>query len=132
MAPTEWLFEHIPSILQSIASVVLLWGWWSLKRVFVTQKDFEAWRKNIGERIGEIEDRHASEGASLQQLETRLQARLEALPTSAAIHNLSLSIKEVEGDIKGLRSEVAGLARLTSKLEKTLDMLTEVHLGGRQ
>ena len=127
---TEWFFEHIPSILQSVASVVLLWGWWSLKRVFVTQRDFEAWRKTIGERMGEIEDRHAGEGAGMQQLETRLQARLEALPTAAALHNLSLSIKEVEGDVKGLRSEVAGLARLTGKLERTLDLLTEAHLGG--
>ncbi len=118
------LWEHLPGILQGVTTALVVWGWWSLKRVFVTRTDFEACRAATAARLDAVESRQYSRTTALQQIDFKL----DALPTSDEVRGLAISLKEIEGDLKGIRAQVEGLSHATARLERTVDMFTEVHM----
>ena len=118
------LWEHLPGILQGVTTALVVWGWWSLKRVFVTRTDFEACRAATAARLDAIEGRQYSRTTALQQIDFKL----DALPTSDEVRGLAISLKEMEGDLKGIRAQVEGLSHATARLERAVDMFTEVHM----
>ena len=58
----------------------------------------------------------------------QIDFKLDALPTSDEVRGLAISLKEIEGDLKGIRAQVEGLSHATARLERTVDMFTEVHM----
>lgn len=118
------VWDHLPGILQAITTGLVLWGWWSLKRVFVTRSDFETRQAAVSARLDAIEDRQYSRTTALQQIDFKL----DALPTSDEVRGLAISLKEMEGDLKGIRAQVEGLSHATARLERAVDMFTESHM----
>lgn len=118
------LWNHLPGILQGLTTLLVLWAWWSLKRVFVTRADFESRKAATDARLDAIEDRQYNRTTALQQIDFKL----DNLPTSEEVQGLALSLKGMEGDLKGIRAQMQGLSHATARLERAVDMFTEVHM----
>lgn len=121
-------WRYLPGILQTVGAGVCLWLWWSVKRVFVTRADCEACRKSayshLEERLEAVEKRQNGRTTALQKIESKI----DDLPTSDEFRDLSVSLKEVEGDIKGIRAQIDGLEHVIGRLERAVDMFQEVHM----
>ena len=118
------LWDHLPGILQGLTTGLVAWGWWSLKRIFVSRADFEIRKAATDNRLDAIENRQYDRTTALQQIDFKL----DALPTSEEVQGLAISLKEMEGDLKGIRAQVEGLSHATARLERAVDMFTEVHM----
>ncbi len=117
-------WKYLPGIIQAVTTGLVVWVWWSLKRVFVTRAGFENYKTDISARLKTIETRQYERATALQEI----NAKLDSLPTSEQLQDLALSLRGVEGDIQGLRGELGGLSHATKRLEKAVDMFTEVHM----
>lgn len=115
---------HLSSILQCLTTGLVAWGWWSLKRVFVSRADFEMRQAATDARLNVIEGRQYNRATALQQIDFKL----DNLPTSKEVQGLALSLKGMEGDLTGIRAQVEGLSHATARLERAVDMFTEVHM----
>lgn len=118
------LWDHLPGILQGLTTGLVAWGWWSLKHIFVSRADFEIRKAATDNRLDAIENRQYDRTTALQQIDFKL----DALPTSEEVQGLAISLKEMEGDLKGIRAQVEGLSHATARLERAVDMFTEVHM----
>ncbi|WP_417292925.1 DUF2730 family protein [Desulfovibrio porci] len=118
------IWDYLPGVLQGLTTGLVAWGWWSLKRVFVSRADFDVRRAATDARLDAIESRQYSRTTALQQIDFKL----DALPTSDEVRGLAISLKEMEGDLKGIRAQVEGLSHATARLERAVDMFTEVHM----
>jgi hypothetical protein len=121
------LLRYLPGLLQTLGWSLVLWAWWSMKRIFVRQEECEVCRAGFDGRIEAL----AAQQRSSEAAKKALEQGLKALPTSQDIQALALSLKEIEGDIKGLAQKVNGQARATERMEKAVDLLTEVHMGNK-
>lgn len=122
------LWHYLPGIIQFVATGACLWLWWSIKKVFVTRQDCEVCRKNanagLEARIDAVEKRQSARATTLQAL----NGKLDNLPTSAELQDIMVTVKELEGDVKGLRAQMDGFEHMISRLERTVDMFQEVHM----
>ncbi|MBD5416971.1 MAG: DUF2730 family protein [Desulfovibrio sp.] len=122
------LWHYLPGIIQFVATGACLWLWWSIKKVFVTRQDCEACRKSanagLEARIDAVERRQNARATTLQAL----SGKLDNLPTSAELQDIMVTVKELEGDVKGLRAQMDGFEHMISRLERTVDMFQEVHM----
>ncbi len=122
------LWHYLPGIIQFVATGACLWLWWSIKKVFVTRQDCEACRKSanagLEARIDAVERRQNARATTLQAL----NGKLDNLPTSAELQDIMVTVKELEGDVKGLRAQMDGFEHMISRLERTVDMFQEVHM----
>lgn len=118
------LLEYLPAILQAIAYSLVVWAWWSLKRVFVRHEDLRQFKVEVDTRISEMESAQQDRAAAQEQL----KQTLGLLPTAKDVQALALSMKEMEGDLKGMNSKMDGLSHATTRLERAVDMFTEASM----
>lgn len=122
------LWHYLPGIIQFVATGACLWLWWSIKKVFVTRADCETCRKtaNAGleARLEAVEKRQNARATTLQAL----NSKLDDLPTSDELKDITVSVKELEGDLKGLRAQIDGFEHMIARLERTVDLFQEVHM----
>ncbi len=123
----ETVVRYLPDMLQYAGWALALWGWWSLKRVFVSYEALDRYKTQMGDRLAEIERQQMATAAARK----RLEGRLDQLPTAREMQAIFLALKELEGDVKSMDSKIEGLDHATSRLERSLDLLTESHLGKR-
>lgn len=121
------LLRYLPGLLQTLGWALVLWAWWSMKRIFVRQEECEICRTGFDVRLEALAAQQRDSEASKRAVEQALKS----LPTSQDMQGLALSLKEIEGDIKGLAQKVNGQARATERMEKAVDLLTEVHMGNK-
>ena len=119
---SEWL-----TLAQPLFWGVAVWGWWSIKKIFVRQEDCSACRDEIVKQITDLESKE-SERRIAQKF---LESALAALPTKADLQAIALSMKEMEGSFNTLNEKVDGQGRAMSRMEKSVDLLTEVHMENR-
>lgn len=103
------------SLLQPIVWGGILWGWWSLKKIFVPRKECEECREELESSLVK---KHARELAGL----------LANLPSTKDMQHISLSLARMEGDMKGLAAEVSGQGKAISRVERNVDILTDAHV----
>lgn len=120
---SEWI-----SILQPIVWGFFLWGWWSLKKIFVQQKDCKECRDTLEEKQIFLGKRQDGDKARQDALETALQN----LPTGKDMQSILLGLSELRGNMQGLAEKVDGQGRSLARVEKSVDLLTEVHMGDRK
>lgn len=104
------------------------WGMWSLHRKFVTRDDCVTSSEKIRKRQSDMEN-------ALYEAKVRNDAfieRLSHLPSSKDFHNLTVVVERFGGDLRALGSKMDGQAGLMSRIEKTVDILNEVHMGERR
>jgi cell division protein FtsB len=105
--------SYMPYALEGLLALLGCWVVYSLKRTFVRHEDMEPYAK----RLHHLET-HMS----------RLENKLDGLPTAQAINKLSLSIEAMRGDFKALEQKVESQAAAMDRLAKSVDMLTEAHM----
>lgn len=117
------IWGHLPGILQALSTGVVIWGWWSLKRIFVTRADFAAWREASGTRMGALEDRQLERDAALRELQTRLGG----LPSGDMLHALELRLESISGEqrtstaqMEALRESLAGISQSINRIQTYL------------
>lgn len=121
---TVLLWDHLPGIVQGVTLWLVAWGWWSLKRVFVSRADFVRTSGDLGGRMDQLEARQYEQDSMQRQITDKL----DQLPTTGDLHRISLSLRALEGDVKAARAQMDGLAHATRRLERSMDMITEVHM----
>lgn len=82
------IWDYLPGVLQGLTTGLVAWGWWSLKRVFVSRADFDVRRAATDARLDAIESRQYSRTTALQQIDFKL----DALPTSDEVRGLAISV----------------------------------------
>lgn len=116
--------DNLSGILQFVTTGLVVWVWWSLRRIFVTRAGFDAYKASVNARLEAIEERQYNFTSALQKIDSKL----DALPTSDEVQRLVVALKESEGDLKGIKAQVEGLSHATLRLERAMDMFTEVHM----
>lgn len=127
-AMLDQLLSYLPAILQTVAWALVLWGWWSLKKIFVRHEDCQKCRlkittlqDNLEKRLAELENR--SEG---------MDKAISELPKAEDIHRLSNSITELQGSLNTLGKHIDGaISTLDAKvtgLNANMGLLMETHM----
>lgn len=121
------LLGWLPGLLQTVGWALVLWVWWSMRQVFMRRDECGTCHQALNERMDALEDRQRVKSAD----QDRLEQALAALPTVHDIQRLALGLKDIEGDIKGLAQKVDGQGAGLARMEKAVDLLTEVHMGNK-
>ncbi len=131
----HFVWEHLPDILQAMTTGLVFWAWWSIKKIFVTRADHLANCEAVNARLDALEESRHERAAVLADLENRLNSvlneidhRLKTVPTAEDTVNIGLAIKDLEGELKGIRAQQDGFAHIISRLEMSVDRFTEVHM----
>ena len=120
---SEWF-----SLAQPVFWGAAVWAWWSIKKIFVRHEDCSACR---GEIVAQITALEAKESERRME-QTALKTALASLPTKDDLHGIALSMKEMEGHLNTLNEKVEGQARALTRMEKSVDILAEVHMEDRK
>lgn len=118
---SRWL---VPMVALS-ANLFVGWVAWSIKKKFVTREDCSKCHKDVEERQKALEDLQRAESTR----QCLLEKALESLPSAKDMQQISLNLSELRGDLKGLTAKVEGQGRSLARVEKSVDFLTEAHMG---
>ena len=124
----EQLLLYLPAILQAVTGGLVLWGWWSLKKIFVRHEDCQKCRlkiitlqDNLEKRLAEVENRSKS-----------MDKAISEMPRAEDIHRLSNSITELQGSLNTLGKHIDGaISTLDAKvtgLNANMGLLMETHM----
>lgn len=104
------------------------WLLWSLSRKFVTREDYEVDKSKLQEKQAALTKRHEEVLSSQRALATAINN----LPTAKDMHDISLSIAEMRGDMRALAEKMDGQAALQSRMENNIDLLMRGHMRTEQ
>ena len=122
IVPLVW--DYMPEIFQAISTSLVVWGWWSLKRIFITRADLDLFRETVNTRLKTMEDNMHERQVMLTELDHRMNTLFSADEAS----RLGVAIKDLEGDIKSIRAQMNGIAHSIGRLELSIDRFTEAHM----
>ncbi|KAA5603761.1 DUF2730 family protein [Roseospira marina] len=108
---------------------VVLWRMWPVfaprHEVEAVRADIRSWRDQHVAAHGDITARLDRGEARFQ----RLESRIEGLPTHADLTALTTMVGEVSAQTREIGARLDGLAELTKRLDRSLDLLTEDRLA---
>ena len=118
--------EHWLGALQTATSMLVIWGWWSLKRLFVTRQDFEADRGGAAAARKVIEERLESVEAKQAQRDNDMAAireKMDGLPNEKTVYDINLQLVEIQGEMSRTCEELRGLREIVVRVERQTDLL---------
>ena len=132
---TGFLEEHWLGMLQTATSMLVLWGWWSLKRLFVTREDFSNTQAETDARFNVIEAKQAQRDNDI----SALREKLESIPGKDFIHALEIKMadiqaemlrsnEEVRGGMRAVEARINGVDTRLAALSNQLDMIIQHHV----
>lgn len=123
---TGFLEEHWLGMLQTVTSLLVVWGWWSLKRLFVTRQDFEedrnaaaVARKAIEERLESVEARQTQRDSDM----AAIREKVDSLPSQKIIYDINLKLAGIQGEMSRTCEELRGLREIVVRVENQTDLL---------
>ena len=116
---TGFLEEHWLGMLQTATSMLVLWGWWSLKRLFVTREDFSNTQAQTDARFKLIEAKQAQRDNDM----AAIRDTVENLPSQKTIFDISLKLAEIQGEMSRTCEELRGLREIVVRVENQTDLL---------
>ncbi len=116
---TGFLEEHWLGMLQTATSMLVLWGWWSLKRLFVTRADFGNAQAETDARLKVIEAKQAQRDNDM----AAIRETVESLPSQKTIFDISLKLAEIQGEMSRTCEELRGLREIVVRVENQTDLL---------
>lgn len=130
-----FLNAHGLSILQSVTCSVVVWGWWSIRRLFVLQADFDAARKETHLRLDSIEKKQACRDSDM----AGLREKLDSMPGKDSMHALDVRLadiqaemlrsnEEVRGSIRAVDTRINGVDTRLAALSNQVDMIIQHHV----
>ncbi len=131
----SFIEAHGLSVLQSVTSGVVVWGWWTIRRLFVLQADYDAAQQETNRRLDAIEEKQTRRDSDI----SALRERLEAIPGKDAIYALEIKMadmqaemlrsnEEVRGGIRALEARINGVDTRLAALSNQLDMIIQHHV----
>ena len=115
----DFFREYGLPLFQIGASALLGWACWSLRRVFLTRKDYAA--------DEEARSRAASRlAAAMDKIGDRvdaLEARVDNLPTEASLHRLEIQLEAVRGDQKEQAARLDSLHESLTNINAALNRM---------
>lgn len=118
--------EHWLGLLQTATSMLVVWGGWSLKRLFVTRQDFEADRAGAAAARKVIEERLESVEAKQAQRDNDMAAireKMDGLPNEKTVYDINLQLVEIQGEMSRTCEELRGLREIVVRVERQTDLL---------
>lgn len=130
-----FLEAHGLSILQSVTSGVVVWGWWTIRRLFVLQADYDAAQKKTNRRLDTIEEKQTRRDSDI----TALREKIEAVPGKDDIHAMDVKLaamqsemlrsnEELRGTVRAVEARLNGVERMLGGLSSQLDMIIQHHV----
>ncbi|SHI60462.1 DUF2730 family protein [Halodesulfovibrio aestuarii] len=107
--------EHWDTILRLIPLALCIvqglfgWGLWSLSKRFVSTDDCEKCRKKLGEDV-----------AAMKSRQTAIESSIRELPSKTELHELALTMKDLQGELKAMQASVETLKTMTDRQEEYL------------
>lgn len=131
----SFLEAHGLSVLQSVTSGVVVWGWWTIRRLFVLQTDFDESQKRINERLDAIEEKQTRRDSDI----AALREKLEAIPGKDDMHAMDVKLasmqsemlrsnEQVRGSIRAVEARLNGVDTRLAALSSQLDMIIQHHV----
>ncbi len=115
----SFIEAHGLSVLQSVTSMLVIWGWWSLKRLFVTREDFSNTQAETDARFKLIEAKQAQRDNDM----AAIRDTVENLPSQKTIFDISLKLAEIQGEMSRTCEELRGLREIVVRVENQTDLL---------
>jgi ABC-type phosphate transport system auxiliary subunit len=85
------------------------WAVWSLTKRFVSTDSCTKCREKIGAEV-----------AAMQSRQTALESTIRELPSKTELHELALTMKDLQGELKAMQSSVETLKTMTNRQEEFL------------
>ena len=108
MEQWDTILRLIPVVLMVIQGL-FAWAVWSLTKRFVTSDACEECRKKIGHEV-----------AAMQSRQTSIESSIRELPSKTELHELALTMKDLQGELKGMQASVETLKTMTNRQEEYL------------
>lgn len=110
----DFLHSTAVSLVILAIQAVFVWAFWSLRRAFVRQEDFQ-------ERI----QRQSRYDNALNRRLDVLEQQVRQVPGENRLHQLHTELAGLRGDIMALNARISGLDHLLSRLERHLERQEE-------
>lgn len=107
--------------LQVLLTVVIAAGAWSMRKAFVTRKEFEESADDIGKRLTMHSERLLIGDARF----TRIEDRFGTLPTAPEVTDLKVAIERLGGEVRRLEQRLEGFDDLQEMLRSQVDRMDE-------
>ena len=131
----SFIEAHGLSVLQSVTSGVVVWGWWTIRRLFVLQADYDAAQQETNRRLDAIEEKQTRRDSDI----AALREKLEAIPGKDSIHALEIKMadiqaemlrsnEEVRGGMRAVEARINGVDTRLAALSNQLDMIIQHHV----
>ena len=130
MGEQTWLMfaERIFTFAQPIIWVVVLWVWWSLKKLFVPISKHDEDQAVLIVRFEKNEARQDKAESRLIKLEDAI----ENLPTAQDVNDIKASLTEMDGKLSAMSENNKGRSNTLeagmSAMNQNLALLLELHL----
>ena len=109
-------FIHSTAASLAILAVqaAFVWAFWSLRRAFVRQEDFQE----------QLQRQNRYENALTRRLAS-LEQQVRQVPGEKRLNQLHTELAGLRGDIMALNARITGLDHLLSRLERSLERQEE-------
>lgn len=106
----DWdtILRLIPVALMLVQGL-FAWAVWSLTKRFVSTDSCTKCREKIGAEV-----------AAMQSRQTALESTIRELPSKTELHELALTMKDLQGELKAMQSSVETLKTMTNRQEEFL------------
>ena len=111
--------EHWLGLLQTATSMLVVWGWWSLKRLFVTSADFKKAQAETDARLEHIEAKQAQRDNDM----AAIREKMDSLPSQKTVYDINLQLVEIQGEMSRTCEELRGLREIVVRVERQTDLL---------
>ncbi|KAF1073227.1 DUF2730 family protein [Halodesulfovibrio aestuarii] len=108
MKEFDTILRLIPLAL-CIVQGLFAWGLWSLSKRFVSTEECKKCRKHLEGAVMEMQSR-----------QTAVESSIRELPSKTELHDLALTMKDLQGDLKGMQAAVEKLETMTNRQEEFL------------
>ena len=106
-------------IIMLFVQAIIAWVLWSLSKKFVSSEIFSQYRDKAEPRLEKMELSVAS-----------LDTQLHQLPSKEALHDLSVKLTRLGGDLGPLQARIEGQGQLMERVERPLNLLVEHQMRG--
>lgn len=113
-------------LLALMSQLFLGWVGWSFQKQFVTREDYGEDAKRFVEELEELEKRLDDFNRRME----RAEGRLDVMPSQTEIHELSLAIEKLNGELGRVVERVDASNTNQNRFESVLGRVEEYLLNG--
>lgn len=113
------------AVLSTIASVLFGWAYWSLRKEFVTKKQYEDDRKELDK---DHDTNNKAWLEALQKMDKRVQSIEQTYAKSAEVTGLSKTVTTLSTE---LHKDMKHINETIKRVERPLNLIVEAKINGK-